>query len=216
MSNTKAISDIKIIVIGRSGTGKTSFVNRWLKNEFSDIYKATIVSEFKKKQILKGDKKLNVQLWDLGGQDRGATVTKTFCKGANGCLIMAEVNSKVSLDETLQWKNAVDDKEVTADGEKLPCILLENKADLLDQNEMANDNDIKEFGKSNGFIKTFRTSAKTGLNVNESMDYLINLIDKKLTELFEKEMNSNRETVNIDPDKNKDIDKNRKKQGGCC
>ena len=39
-------SDLKIIVIGTSGTGKTSFVNKWTKNIFSDTYKATIVSEF--------------------------------------------------------------------------------------------------------------------------------------------------------------------------
>ena len=36
-------SDLKIIVIGTSGTGKTSFVNKWTKNIFSDTYKATIV-----------------------------------------------------------------------------------------------------------------------------------------------------------------------------
>ena len=39
-------SDLKIIVIGTSGTGKTSFVNKWTKNIFNEAYKATIVSEF--------------------------------------------------------------------------------------------------------------------------------------------------------------------------
>ena len=39
-------SDLKIIVIGTSGTGKTSLVNKWTKNLFSEVYKATIVSEF--------------------------------------------------------------------------------------------------------------------------------------------------------------------------
>ena len=39
-------SDLKVIVIGASGTGKTSFVNKFTKNQFSETYKATIVSEF--------------------------------------------------------------------------------------------------------------------------------------------------------------------------
>ena len=43
-NNTK--NEIKIIVIGDSATDKTSFVNKWTKNIFSDQYKATIVSEF--------------------------------------------------------------------------------------------------------------------------------------------------------------------------
>ena len=39
-------SDLKIIVIGSSGAGKTSYVNQWTKNIFQEEYKATIVSEF--------------------------------------------------------------------------------------------------------------------------------------------------------------------------
>jgi len=39
-------SDLKIIVIGSSGAGKTSYVNKWTKNIFTEEYKATIVSEF--------------------------------------------------------------------------------------------------------------------------------------------------------------------------
>jgi GTPase SAR1 family protein len=27
-------TDLKIIVIGKSGAGKTSYVNKWVKNEF--------------------------------------------------------------------------------------------------------------------------------------------------------------------------------------
>ena len=46
MSQSSFRSDLKIIVIGTSGTGKTSFVNKWTKNIFNEAYKATIVSEF--------------------------------------------------------------------------------------------------------------------------------------------------------------------------
>ena len=46
MATNQFRSDLKIIVIGTSGTGKTSFVNKWTKNIFSDTYKAKIVSEF--------------------------------------------------------------------------------------------------------------------------------------------------------------------------
>ena len=34
------LMDLKILVLGKSGTGKTSFVNKWIKNEFHDLYKA--------------------------------------------------------------------------------------------------------------------------------------------------------------------------------
>ena len=39
-------SDLKIIVIGSSGAGKTSYVNKWTKNIFTEDYKSTIESEY--------------------------------------------------------------------------------------------------------------------------------------------------------------------------
>ena len=76
MSNFR--SDLKIIVIGDSGTGKTSFVNKWTKNIFSDTYKATIVSEFGFKIFEYNGKLYRIQLWDLAGQDKNTMVTKIF------------------------------------------------------------------------------------------------------------------------------------------
>ena len=72
MSNTKAKKnirgDLKIIVIGGAGTGKTSFVNRWTKNIFDENYKATIVSEFGFKILEHHGKIYRIQLWDLAGK----------------------------------------------------------------------------------------------------------------------------------------------------
>ena len=73
-------NDLKIIVIGTSDTGKTSFVNKWTKNIFSDIYKATIVSEFGFKIFEEDGKLYGIQLLDLAGQDKNAMVTKIFQK----------------------------------------------------------------------------------------------------------------------------------------
>ena len=46
MSQFHFRSDLKIIVIGDSQTGKTSFINKYTKNIFIDSYKSIIVSEF--------------------------------------------------------------------------------------------------------------------------------------------------------------------------
>ena len=42
----KGRTDIKIVVLGSSGTGKTSLCNLWINNTFSEEYKATVMSEF--------------------------------------------------------------------------------------------------------------------------------------------------------------------------
>ena len=83
-------TDLKIIVIGKSGTGKTSFVNKWTKNIFDDNYKATIVSEYGFKIYEFNGKYYRIQLWDIAGQDRNAKLTKTFAKGCHGSIVMCD------------------------------------------------------------------------------------------------------------------------------
>ena len=92
-------SDLKIIVIGTSGTGKTSFVNKWTKNIFSDTYKATIVSEFGFKIFEENGKLYRIQLWDLAGQDKNAMVTKIFAKDAHGCVVMSDATNAQTREE---------------------------------------------------------------------------------------------------------------------
>ena len=94
-------SGLKIIVIGTSGSGKTSFVNKWTKNIFSETYKATIVSEFVFK-IFEQDgnrKQYHIQLWDLAGQDKNEIVTKIFAKDAHGCVVMSGATNNQTKEE---------------------------------------------------------------------------------------------------------------------
>ena len=96
---------------------------------------------------------------------------------------------------------------------------------------------LKEFSETNGFNGYFRTSAKTGQNVSESMEFIIHLsylnkppiclfitlmaIKEIISKLEEMSLKGNegmneRQSVALDPDKhNKGMDQKRKKEG-CC
>lgn len=87
------------MVIGKSGTGKTSYVNKWTKNIFTDSYKATIVSEYGFKIVEKNGKYYRIQLWDIAGQDKNAKLTKTFAKGSHGCVVMCDATNIDTRDE---------------------------------------------------------------------------------------------------------------------
>ena len=125
----------------------------------------------------------------------------------------------VIYNSTLRWKGSVDEVATFLDGGKLPCLLVENKADLLDGDNVEKDPQLEEFGSNNGFCGSFRTSAKTGLNINESMEYLIkNIIQRmesmqsKGTEVF----NTDRKSVALDPEKHNEVAQKRKQKDGCC
>lgn len=100
MQNKKRIlvRDIKIILIGHMGTGKTALMNKWIRNDFSDSYRATISTEFAIKIFYHNSIAYKVQLWDIGGQDRGPNFTKLFCKGSHGAIVVSDISDPDTLN----------------------------------------------------------------------------------------------------------------------
>ena len=98
-SRTTFRNDIKIIVIGNSGVGKTSFVNKWANNEFNDSTNTTIGSDFGHKIFENNGTIYNIQLWDIAGQDKNIMVTKIFARDSHGCIIMSDATDKSLRDE---------------------------------------------------------------------------------------------------------------------
>ena len=179
-------NELKIIVVGNSGTGKTSFVNKWIKGTFDENYKATIVSEFSYKIFDYKDKSYKIQLWDLAGMDQNICITKIFSKDSHGCIVVSDINDKSTLDISIKWKNTVDETARFLDGTNIPSILIRNKIDLL-ENEDNNDDEeqMKEFCEKNKFLRCFKTSAKTGTNIDEAMNFLISTIIDKMEKLVQ-------------------------------
>ena len=117
----------------------------------------------------------------------------------------------------MRWKGSVDEVATFLDGGKLPCLLVENKADLLDYDIAEKSPELEEFGSSNGFCGTFRTSAKTGLNINESMEYLIKNIIQRMEAMQSKGnevFTTDRKSVALDPEKHNEVAQKRKQKDG--
>ena len=115
----------------------------------------------------------------------------------------------------------MDDAVTFYDDGHLPSIIVQNKVDLLPEEEQDNIEELQKFSEDNGFNGYFRTSAKTGKNIAESMEFLIKEVIRKLEELNSKgneELNKERESITLDPEKhNKESDQKRKKENsGCC
>ena len=110
----------------------------------------------------------------------------------------------------------MDETERFLDGSKLPCLLIENKADLMEENSIDDIEDLKNFSENNEFINCFRTSAKTGLNLNEAMSFLIEYIIKKLKNISEKDIENDRKSILLEPEKHANNDKYRHQKSKCC
>lgn len=206
-------SDLKIIIVGNAGTGKTSFVNKWTKNVFNENYKATIVSEFGYKIFEYQGKAYRIQVWDLAGQDKNTTMTKVFCKDSHGVVILSDISNSNSLDATVTWKKVIDDSVTFFDKTPLPMMLVQNKIDLVDPSEYSQE-ELIDFSRRNGFVFAYQTSVKSNINVFESMNQFLSYVIDKTESMHSKKIEERKSLVLTNDHKisNKD-DKQKKK---CC
>ncbi|XP_023171544.2 uncharacterized protein LOC111599929 isoform X1 [Drosophila hydei] len=173
----------KILVIGELGTGKTSFIKRYVHQFFSQNYRATIGVDFALK-VLHWDANtiVRLQLWDIAGQERFGNMTRVYYKEAVGAFIVFDVTRSGTFDCVSKWKEDLDSKVQLPDGSPIPCILLANKCDQEKQGIVTQPERMDEYVRENGFAGWFETSAKENINIDEAARALVNkiLINDKL------------------------------------
>ena len=167
----------KILVIGELGTGKTSFIKRYVHSFFSDNYRATIGVDFALKVVNWDDNTLvRLQLWDIAGQERFGHMTRIYYKEAVGAFIVFDVSRPSTFEAVTKWKNDLDSKVSLADGSPVPVVLLANKCDVKKEGPASNPKTLDSFCVESGFVGWYYTSAKENLNIEAAARLLISKI----------------------------------------
>ncbi|XP_031629764.1 ras-related protein Rab-32 isoform X2 [Contarinia nasturtii] len=167
----------KILVIGELGTGKTSFIKRYVHQFFSQNYRATIGVDFALK-VLNWDQNtiIRLQLWDIAGQERFGNMTRVYYKEAVGAFIVFDVTRSATFDAVIKWKQDLDSKVQLPNGSPIPCILIANKCDQPKQGIVNTPAKMDDYVKEHGFAGWFETSAKENINIEEAARALVNKI----------------------------------------
>ena len=172
---------IKIIILGDSCSEKKSFLDKWDDTPFNEYYKSTIITDFKIKTIENNGHLFQIILWDIPiNSHNNNYFNKILLKDSQGLICIIDATRPESIEDAVKWKSEIDNSIHFVDGGPLPCIIIENKIDLVIENETKNDDYFREHAKTHKFDNGFRVSSRKGINVNESMDYLIKLIIQKI------------------------------------
>lgn len=159
----------KIILLGESGVGKTSILNRYVKNTFNERYLSTIGLDFLVKNINIEGKIIKLQIWDYYTSERFRRPFKTYCREVSGILLVYDLSYSYALGYVESWIRNI--KEYAPPDAHI--ILIGNKYDLFDRK--VTEEEGKNIASENQF-SYFETSAKTGYNINEAFCYLVNKI----------------------------------------
>ncbi len=149
----------KICMVGAFATGKTSLVAKFVYSIFSEKYQTTVGVKIDKKTLTVEEQELNLILWDLYGEDEFQKLRTSYLRGSSGYLLVVDGTRKSTLQTAIDLQQRVEENLG-----KLPFILVLNKWDLQDEWELDSEN--IEAIEQKGWT-TIKTSAKTGLNVEE-------------------------------------------------
>ena len=118
---------IKLLMIGDSGVGKTCLLLRYANDSFSPTFITTIGIDFKIKNIQLDNKRIKLQvelfmkrllwrktsyvefyphrrqIWDTAGQERFRTITTSYFRGAQGILLVYDVTDRQTFVSIRNW-----------------------------------------------------------------------------------------------------------------
>ncbi|KIK51352.1 hypothetical protein GYMLUDRAFT_50593 [Collybiopsis luxurians FD-317 M1] len=126
----------KFIITGDAAVGKSSLLVRLTDQRFLANPDPTLGVEFGSKLITipeeddgEGSKVVKLQCWDTAGTESFRSITRSYYRGAAGCLLVYDVTSRRSFENTRTW---LADVRQHADPH-LTCILVGNKVDLCEE-----------------------------------------------------------------------------------
>ena len=139
--------EIKAILLGNSGVGKTNIINTCVGLNFESGNNPTSSGSFVSKNIKLKDKSYIINLWDTAGQERYKSITKIFLKKSEIVFFVYDITDKKSFIDLQEWidicKEMIDNEYVGA--------IVGNKIDLY-LNEQVNEDEALKFAENNGLL----------------------------------------------------------------
>ena len=194
MKDQKTTKEIKLLVLGEAGVGKTSIIQKFATNTFEEKLTATIGIDFISKKMKFKNKTYQFRLIDTAGQERFHHIIDSYYHMGDVFFVVFDLTNEDSLNAITKWIDEIKEKRGDPDPK---IIIIGNKDDLKDKqiNKEIIEKQLENH-KNRIYIKT---SAKKNINIQEAFEAMIDLL--------EPDDNSNK-------NKNITLDKNGVKENG--
>jgi small GTP-binding protein len=149
----------KIVVLGSSGVGKTSIVQRLLSGSFQQEGGPTCGADFHSFEFEVDGQTAKLQIWDTAGQERFRAISKAYFRNAVGAVLVFDLTDPQSFEDLAEWLH---DLETLATPNAY-VLLAANKKDLESERKVGSE-EVKMFAERH-HLEVLETSAASGENV---------------------------------------------------
>jgi small GTP-binding protein len=158
----KDVTKRKVCLLGDGAVGKTSLVQRFVFDKFSDSYIASMGAKVSRKVVtIPGkDAEVVMLIWDVLGQQEFRRIHQSAIRDAAGAILVCDLTRAETLRSLDKWLDILHEF-----AGQVPIVIAGNKADLVDEIAM-DPAALDQFAQVNH--GSFRlTSAKTGERVED-------------------------------------------------
>ena len=206
MSDDKKEKEVKVILLGDSGVGKSCIINRYINNAYDPNIESTLGSNACTKLVEKKSISYILNLWDTTGQEKYHSITNLFIKGSNIVILVYSINSLSSFEGLDFWYKSVQEK---LEGENYVLAVIGSKSDLIEEEEeVISEEEAKKFAKEKNAIFKLVSSKEDPEGIN-------NLFDTLLDELIKNDYLTENKSYVINRRNHRDGKKEKKKKN-CC
>ena len=200
-------NDIKIILLGETGVGKTNLIAVFLGAKFNENTLSTMACYSYSGKYQHKKKSYNYAIWDTAGQEKYRALNKMFVRDAQIIILVYSIIDRSSFKELDYWLQYA--KENKGDDDYI-LGLVANKSDLYDEETVTEEEGIK-FASDNKIKFAITSALKNSINFTSFVNQLIgDYIDKFILNESKNKDNFRSTSISI----NNQNRKNGKKK--CC
>ena len=158
-----SMAQIKVVLLGESGVGKTCIVQRFSSDKFNEDNNATLGAMFISKllELPEYETTIKYQIWDTAGQEKYRSLAAMYYQDAAAAILVYDITNQDSFKGIAYWMSEL--KARAPEGIKI--YIAANKSDLVDQ-EVVHFADAKKFAdESHAALRM--TSAKDGTGIKD-------------------------------------------------
>ena len=159
--------NIKIILIGDTSVGKTSFLNQFFSEGFKSNLTSTIGITERSKILSFENKTYKIKIWDTAGQERFGSIPKQYYERTEGVFLFYDITNEQSFDNIIKWLNGI----LEGGHKDLIVYLIGNKVDLIEERTVSYEIGLN-FAKEKN-IKFMEISCKLDLNITDLVYFMI-------------------------------------------
>ena len=209
--------EVKVVLLGESGVGKTCIISRFVNNVFENNTMTTISATYAAKVIPYTDagEFIKFEIWDTAGQEKYRSLTRVFYKDARVAVLVYDITRRETFEEIKNyWYQQIKDNAP----ENTIIGLAANKSDLY-YNENVTEEEGRNYANEIGAVFKM-TSSYENLGIGELFKAIgYKVLDPNFKVDIDKiqvNPNNNNDNNNNNNNKIKLNNKKVKKKKRCC